>query len=125
LQDYPDISKLIFTFNVEVETGKSKEQPLDLRIAATIALIVRKFLKDISKAVIYICGSSDRKEHIRKRKFDMWFKKHDDGLIIKVDHTAIVGEDKLLNSLLIHKDNPLKNRFLELFYKLNRDAERK
>ncbi len=73
-----------------MEAGKSKEQPPDPRIAATVALIVRKFLKNISNGVIYICDSGDKKEHIRKRKFDSWFKKHDEGSIIKADHTAVV-----------------------------------
>jgi hypothetical protein len=123
--EYPDIASLFYTFNIDVEKGKSKEQPLDRRIAVTIAQIIRKFLIDVEKGVIYICDSSDRKEHIRKRKFDIWFREHDDGTIIKVDHSVLVEGTTILNSLLVHKDNPLKNRFLEVFFKINNDAEDK
>lgn len=81
--------------------------------------IISDYLIKNENAVIYICDSSDYKEHIRKRKFDSWFKKSDDGTIIKIDRKIAIATSVLHNSLLIHKDNPFKNSFIEAFIELN------
>ena len=123
--NFPEISADIFAFNIDVEKGAAKEQPLDIAIAATVVEIIKKFLAIKENAVLYICDSTDHKEHIRKRKFDNWFQKHDDGTIIKIDHKAILEQVIIFNSLLIHKDNPMKNRFITAFAQLNNDANNK
>jgi hypothetical protein len=122
---FPDLASDIFAFNIDVEKGAAKEQPLDIAIAATVAEIIKKFLASKENAVLYICDSTDHKEHIRKRKFDAWFQKHDDGTIIKIDQKAIIEQAIIFNSLLIHKDNPLKNRFIAAFSELNDDSNGK
>lgn len=124
-ENFPDISSDIYAFNIDVETGASKEQPLDIAIAATVAEIIRKFLTTKENAVLYFCDSADHKENIRKRKFDAWFQKHEDGTIIKIDQKAMVEEVIIFNSLLIHKDNALKNRIIAAFYELNSDTNNK
>ena len=108
-----------------MEKGKSKEQPLDERIGITVSKIISDYLIKNENAVIYICDSSDYKEHIRKRKFDSWFKKSDDGTIIKIDRKIAVAESVLYNSLLIHKDNQYKNSFIEAFIDLNEKSDNK
>ncbi|MBP6431546.1 MAG: hypothetical protein KA319_07260 [Ferruginibacter sp.] len=117
--DYPLIAPYIYSFNLDVESGSSKEQPLDERIGVTVSKIIKQYLNNNESAVLYICDSSDYKEHIRKRKFDKWFKKSDDGTIIKIDRKIAISNNILLNSLLIHKDNPLKNSIIEAFIEIN------
>ena len=123
--DYPLIAPFIYSFNLDVEKGKSKEQPLDERIGITVSKIISDYLIKNENAVIYICDSSDYKEHIRKRKFDSWFKKSDDGSIIKIDRKIAVAASVLHNSLLIHKDNPYKNSFIQAFIDLNEKNDNK
>ena len=123
--NYPLIAPYIYSFNLDVEKGKSKEQPLDERIGITVSKIISDYLIKNENAVIYICDSSDYREHIRKRKFDNWFKKSDDGTIIKIDRKIVITESVLFNSLLIHKDNPFKNSFIEAFIDLNEKSENK
>jgi hypothetical protein len=122
---FSGIAQNIYAFNLDIEKGRSKEQPLDERIGLTTAIIIKQFLQTHEKAVIYICDSSDYKEHIRKRKFDSWFLKNDDGSIIKIDKKAVVAETILYNSLLIHKDNPRKNQFIAAFNQLNDEMDEK
>ncbi len=123
--NYPLIAPYIYSFNLDVEKGKSKEQPLDIRIGITVAKIIKEYLHDNDNAVVYVCDSSDYREHLRKRKFDNWFKKNDDGSIIKIDRKIVIAETVLFNSLLIHKDNPFKNNFIEVFIELNEKSENK
>lgn len=122
---YPLIAPFIYSFNIDVEKGKSKEQPLDERIGITVSKIIIDFLAKNENAVIYICDSSDYREHIRKRKFENWFKKSDNGSIIKIDRKIIIAETVLFNSLLIHKDNPYKNSFIQAFIDLNERSDNK
>ena len=68
---------------------------------------------------MYVCDTSDGRELLRKRKFDGWFRKYDDGTIIKVDGHISIPNFTLYNAILIHKDNPKKNRFIEVFNDLN------
>jgi Family of unknown function (DUF6169) len=123
--NYPLIAPYIYSFNLDVEKGKSKEQPLDERIGITIAKIIKDYLLNNDNAVVYICDSSDYREHLRKRKFDTWFRKNDDGTIIKIDRKINISESVLFNSLLIHKDNPFKNSFIEAFIELNEKGDTK
>lgn len=123
--EYPLIAPFIYSFNLDIEKGKSKEQPLDERIGVTVSKIIIDYLAKNENAVIYICDSSDYREHIRKRKFDSWFKKSDDGSIIKIDRKTVIAETVLYNSLLIHKDNPYKNSFIKAFIDLNDRSDNK
>ena len=123
--NYPLIASYIYSFNLDVEKGKSKEQPLDERIGITVAKIIKDYLLNDDNAGVYICDSSDYREHLRKRKFDTWFRKNDDGTIIKIDRKIYISESVLFNSLLIHKDNPFKNSFIEAFIELNEKSEDK
>ena len=81
--------------------------------------IVKQFLEGLENAVIYVCDSSDGRELLRKRKFDFWFRKYDDGTIIKIDGHIAIEDFHIYNTILIHKDNPLKNKFIEAFNDLN------
>jgi hypothetical protein len=92
---------------------------IDPLIGVTLVQIIKIFLNGLTNSVVYVCDASDNRELFRKRKFDIWFRQNDDGTIIKIDgHLAIENFD-IYNAILIHKDNPKKNRFIEAFNELN------
>lgn len=47
------------------------------------------------------------------------FEQYDDGTIIKIDGHISFENFHILNAILIHKDNPKKNLFIEAFNDLN------
>lgn len=121
---YKEVALSIFSFNVEVIESK-KRVSVDDRTGLTIVTIVKKFLEGLENAVVYVCDTGDGRELLRKRKFDLWFRKYDDGTIIKVDGHIAVPNFNIYNAILIHKDNPKKNRFIEVFNDLNAADESK
>jgi Family of unknown function (DUF6169) len=121
---YKKVAGNIFSFNVEVMESK-KGVSIDERTGLTIVAIVKKFLEGLENAVVYVCDTGDGRELLRKRKFDLWFRKYDDGTIIKVDGHIAVPDFNIYNAILIHKDNPKKNRFIEVFNDLNTTDENK
>lgn len=67
-----------FVISQPVLSGDSNP-PYDRRIEITIVAIISVFLSEKENSVIYICDDSDNRHHIRKRKFDGWFKKNQTG----------------------------------------------
>jgi Family of unknown function (DUF6169) len=119
------IAQCIYSINIEVLERKSGSLVLDERTGLTIVEILKKFLEKSEDAVVYVCDNSDGRELLRKRKFDIWFRKYDDGTIIKVDGHIYVPNFDIYNAILIHKDNPKKNLFIEVFNELNKtDADK-
>jgi hypothetical protein len=118
-KDYKEIAGSIYSFNVEVLESKRKGPAPDERAGLTIVDVVKQFLEELENAVVYVCDTSDGRELVRKRKFDNWFKKYDDGTIIKVDGHIAVPNFNIYNTILIHKDNPKKNLFIKAFNDLN------
>ena len=88
---------------------------LDERTGRTVIEIVKGFLTKRGKVVVYVCDSADGRELLRKRKFDQWFRKYDDGSVIKIDGHINVPDVDIYNAILIHKDNSQKNKFIEAF----------
>jgi hypothetical protein len=124
-KNYKEVADNIFSFNVEVLESKRKNIAADERTGFTIVEIVKHFLVSLESAVVYVCDTSDGKELLRKRKFDQWFRKYDDGTIIKVDGHITAPDLNIHNAILIHKDNPKKNRFIEVCNELNAADEEK
>ena len=120
---YKQIADNIFSFNVDLIKGRKASLAADERVGSTIIKIIRNFLSGLENAVVYVCDNSDGKELLRKRKFDQWFKKYDDGTIIKVNGHIIVPNFNIYNAILIHKENNKKNLFIEAFNELN-DSEK-
>ena len=118
-KSYKEVAGNIYSVNVEMIESKKRAVALDERTGLTIVEIVKRFLESLEDAVVYVCDSSDGRELLRKRKFDLWFRKYDDGTVIKVDGHISVPDFTIYNAILIHKDNPKKNRFIEVFNELN------
>jgi hypothetical protein len=118
-KSYKEVASNIYSVNVEIIESKRRAVALDERTGLTIVEIVKRFLKGLEDVVVYVCDSSDGRELLRKRKFDLWFRKYDDGTVIKIDGHISVPNFNIYNAILIHKDNPKKNRFIEVFNELN------
>lgn len=121
--EYKDIANNMYAFNLDVLV-KGRTTVIDPRIGYTLVQIIKTFLNGLTNAVIYVCDASDSKELLRKRKFDVWFRQYDDGTIIKIDGHIAIENFEIYNAILIHKDNPKKNRFIEAFNDLNQQNEK-
>lgn len=117
--DYPSIAKYIYTFNIDVISGDEKLAFTDERIGITVVEVFKKFFAKIENVVIYVCDSTDEKHYARKRKFDRWFWKYNDGNIIKEDGIAMVEGVEIINALLVQKDNPKLYEIILAFKDLN------
>ena len=113
--DYPSLSKKAFGFNLILKDTDLLPKSLDKRIAATVTTIVKAFLHEKENAVVYICDNSDNREKARFHKFTNWFKIYNDGSIVQLKGVVRAGNTNILNALLIHKDNPLLNDFIEAY----------
>jgi len=69
-----------------------------------------------------VCDIADVRHMARKRKFDFWFWKYNDGSIIKEDGIAMAGNMEILNSLLVHNNNPHLSELIIAFKDLNSKA---
>jgi len=65
--------------------------------------------------VVYICDNSDNRENARFHKFTNWFKQYNDGSIVQLRGVSRAGNTNILNALLIHKNNPQLNDFIEAY----------
>ena len=82
-------------------------------------VILKTFLHTNENVVVYICDNSDNREKARFHKFTNWFKTYNDGSIIQLKGMIRANNTNILNALLIHKDNPLLNDFIEAYEILN------
>lgn len=117
--DYPLIAKRIYTFNIDVIDGNEKRLRNDERIGLTVVEVIKLFFEEFNNVAIYICDSLDNRQLARKRKFDLWFWKYNDGSVIKEDELALVEGVKIYNTLLLHKDNKYFDNILQAFKELN------
>ena len=123
--DYPSVASNIFTFNIDVIKGDNNSAIADERIGITIVEVFKKFFKQKKNVAVYVCDSLDERQYARKRKFDYWFWKYNDGTILKEDGVAIIEDVEILNSLLILKSNPHCAEVVFAFKELNERANEK
>ena len=113
--DYPDLANKVFGFNLELKYQPQSIIALNKRIAETVIIILKNFLGKKANAVVYICDNSDGREKARFHKFTNWFRTYDDGNIIQLKGISRAGNSNILNAILIHKNNPNINRFIEAY----------
>lgn len=102
---YPELSGNVYSFNIDVAEGNWDMAVSDERIGVTVVEVFRVFFRKKENVTVYVCDSSDERHLSRKRKFDFWFWKYNDGSIIKEDGVAIVEDTEVLNSMLLHRNN--------------------
>ncbi len=120
--EYPHLAQNIYSFNIDVITGDTGLTGEDERIGLTIVQVFNIFFTRQKNVAIYVCDSADERHIARKRKFDFWFWKYNDGSIIKEDGVAVVENMEILNSLLVHRNNPHCAEILFAFKDLNARA---
>lgn len=120
--EYPDIAHTIYSFNIDVANGDVTSVATDERIGITIVEVFKAFFRRISNVAVYVCDISDERQLARKRKFDFWFWKYNDGSIIKEDGIAVIENLEIINSLLVHTTNPRLTAIVDAFKDLNARA---
>jgi hypothetical protein len=83
------------------------------------------FFENRENVVVYVCDSLDDRHLARKRKFDSWFWRYNDGSLIKEDDVAMVEGVEIYNSMIIHKMNAKLNEIIIAFKELNMRAGEK
>jgi Family of unknown function (DUF6169) len=121
-KDYPGLGENIYSFNIEVIDGDTALTGGDEKIGLTIVEAFRIFFSRMENVAVYVCDNADERHLARKRKFDSWFWRYNDGSIIKEDGVAVVEDMEILNSLLVHRNNPHCAEIIFAFKELNARA---
>lgn len=88
------------------EDKKKLGKEVSIKIRNTIVSIIQEFFEQKSRALIFVCDSSDAKECSRNRLFDRWYNHSTfSDTIIKESVVKKGRYYNLLASLLYHKDN--------------------
>lgn len=118
--DYPDIASKVYGFNIDLISGAIIHKGIDRRISFTVVNIVADFLASQINAVVYVCDPSDGRDGARFKKFKSWYyyAQHPSHEILQLEGDIDAGGITLHTVLLIHKQNPDKNRFVEAYFEL-------
>lgn len=109
---YPD---LVNTYSFSIEREGTNPHPLDLRIAATVVEVLRRFFQNVENAMIMVCDSTDGKQFKRRNLFDRWFHYYNDGSLAAINAEVGEGDYELLLSIYFKKDNPYKQQLIRAF----------
>ncbi len=120
--DYPAIAENVFSFNIDVAEGNADSIINDDRIGATILEVFKLFFAKLQNVTVYVCDSIDERQLARKRKFDLWFWKYNDGSLLKEDGIALIEGVEIYNSLLLHKKNIKLTEVILAYKELNERA---
>ena len=120
--DYPAIAENVFSFNIEVLDGDADISITDEKIGVTILEVFNLFFKKLANVAVYVCDSIDDRQLARKRKFDLWFWKYNDGSLLKEDGIALIEGVEIYNSLLLHKANKRLTEIILAYKELNERA---
>ena len=123
--DYPAIAQNVFSFNIDVLGGDAESSVTDDRIGVTILEVFKLFFTKLENVVVYVCDSIDDRQLARKRKFDLWFWKYNDGSLLKEDGIAMIEGEEIYNSLLLHKANKKLTEIILAYKELNERAGNK
>ena len=116
---YPHLAGNVYSFNIDVIEGDISLTGQDERVGLTIVEVFKTFFVRQENVAVYVCDVADERHLARKRKFDFWFWKYNDGSIIKEDGVAMVEDLEILNALLVHINNPHCKEIIFAFKDLN------
>lgn len=119
---YPPLAENVYSFNIDVIRGDVTVAIEDERIGVTIVEVFKTFFESQENVAVYVCDTLDERHLARKRKFDLWFWKFSDGTILKEDGVAVIEDVEILNSLLVHRNNPHCTEIIFAFKDLNARA---
>ena len=109
---YPD---LVNTYSFSIEREGTNPHPLDLRIAATVVEVLRRFFQNVENAMIMVCDSTDGKQFKRRNLFDRWFHYYNDGTLAAINAEVGGNDYQLMLSIYFKNDNPYKQQLIKAF----------
>jgi len=112
-------------FNIDVVNGNPDDYVHDERIGLTVLKVFKKFFASKQQVAIYICDNTDTRQRARKRKFDRWFWKYNDGSLLKEDEVAVLEGREIYNSMILHKLNANLGEVILAFKELNERSSNK
>jgi hypothetical protein len=122
---YPAIARQVFMFNIDVIEGNPDETLQDDRIGATVLRVFNLFFQKSQNVAVYVCDGTDSRQLSRKRKFDIWFWRYNDGSLIKEDEIAVIEGTEVYNSMILHKQNDHLKEIILAYKELNEKASEK
>lgn len=123
-KEYQLLSGKAFWFNIDNIEGSHDNAIEDERVAVTVFEVLFKFFAQQENAAIFVCDSLDGRQRARKRKFDQWFFKFNDGNLIKENGTVLSGELAYYSGMILHRNNPHLSKFLEAFRDLHTEMNK-
>lgn len=67
----------------------------------------------------------DNRQLSRKRKFDSWFWRYNDGSLIKENDIAVIEGNEVYNSMILHKQHSHLREIVLAYKELNEKASEK
>lgn len=122
---YPAIAAEVFMFNIDVIEGNPDERLRDDRIGLTVLQVFNLFFQKSQNVAVYVCDSMDNRQLSRKRKFDSWFWRYNDGSLIKEDDIAVIEGNEVYNSMILHKQHSHLREIILAYKELNEKASEK
>ena len=95
--EFPSAFYKLYSFSFDREEGIA---PYDHRVKDTIVTILADFFDTENYILGYTCDVTDGREMARKRLFDNWFKKTNDGSLRKIDFQT----DNIYVSLIVNRN---------------------
>jgi hypothetical protein len=117
-----EYAKFTFEFVIAVlHNPLQGRPPLDGNTSRTIAKIFEDFYQKFNNIVtIYICESSDNRQMVRHRKFNIWFEEFHENMFLKIDTIFMDTQGiRVPSSLIIKKDNPFRTQIFDEFVKIS------
>ena len=117
-----EYAKFTFEFVIAVLYNPLQGRPpLDGKTSRTIAKIFEDFYQMFNNTVtIYICESSDNRQMVRHRKFNIWFEEFHENMFLKIDTIFMDTQGiRVPSSLIIRKDNPFRTQIFDEFVKIS------
>ena len=124
-KEHPLLKGRAFWFNIENTGGNYDIAVEDERIGVTVFEVLFKFFAQQENVVIFVCDSLDNRQRARKRKFDQWFFKLNDGSLIKENGIVLSDEMEYYSGMIVHRNNPYLSKFLEAFRDLHAEMNSK
>lgn len=122
----PEFSHQVRGFGFQIPDVHATQIPPDPRVGATISYLALQYFEQNPEGILFfIHDSSDGKEHGRKKKFDIWYRKLSTGQLLKKDAEIPIGRFAILASILVRHDHPLLEQIIAGFDSLVMDATAK
>lgn len=71
VEDYSFMEEGVFQFFISERSGKRATK--DMKVKETVVTIIEAFFEYNEYALLYICDTSDGKQQLRNRLFEMWY----------------------------------------------------